>query len=297
MDTAVAIKDELIRDMIFTFRNVQVMIDADLAILYGVETKVLNQAVKRNFSRFPEGFRLQLSKAEKMELVTNCDRFSTLKHSTSLPYAFSEQGVAMLSAVLRSERAIQTSIRIINAFVEMRHYIAANGGMLQRFDTLEKRQLSHEISSDERFEQIFNALEERSITPAQGIFFNGQIFDAYTFAADLVRSANKSIKLIDNYVDDTVLTLFAKRKKGVAVMIYTKTISKQLLLDLQQHNAQHPGVEVKKLTQAHDRFLVIDDAHLYHFGASLKDLGKKWFAFSKMNNMTADVLKRLGGQE
>jgi len=236
METAVAIKDEVIRDMIFTFRNVQVMIDADLAVLYGVETKVLNQAVKRNVSRFPEGFRLQLSKAEKMELVTNCDRFSTLKHSTSLPYAFSEQGVAMLSAVLRSERAIQTSIRIINAFVEMRHYIAANGGLLQRFDTLEKRQLSHEISSDERFDQIFNALEERSITPKQGIFFNGQIFDAYTFAADLIRSAKKSITLIDNYVDDTVLTLFAKRKKGVAVMIYTNTISKQLRLDLQKHN-------------------------------------------------------------
>src|SRR3990167_373020 len=193
---------ENLHGMIITLRGVQVMLDADIATLYGVETKSLNQAVKRNSLRFPDHFRFQLSEAEKKELVTICDRFNNLKHSTALPYAFAEQGVAMLSAVLRSETAIRISIAIMQAFVDMRRFLADNNGLLQRLNNLEMRQLSHEINTDGRFEQIFKALESGNPSPAQGIFFEGQVFDAYVFVNELLREAKRSIVLIDNYIDD-----------------------------------------------------------------------------------------------
>ncbi len=283
------VKKENIQNRIFTFRSVHVMIDKDLAELYQVETKVLNQAVKRNIERFPDIFRFQLNDAEKEELVTNCDRFKRLKHSSVNPYAFTEQGVAMLSAILRSDIAIKVSIQIIQAFVEMKKFIMTNAAVFQRLDNVEKKQ----ILTDQKFDEVFKALENKSLIPKQGIFYNGQIFDAYTLIADVIRSAKKEIILIDNYVDDTVLKQLAKRKKSVKAIIYTKTIDKILKQDLEKHNLQYPKIELKKLTTAHDRFLIVDAKTVYHFGASLKDAGKKWFAFSKLNMDAKDIIDKL----
>jgi len=286
------IKTEDIQDRIFRIRSVQVMIDRDLAEMYQVETKVLNQAVKRNINRFPPLFRFQLNEAEKTELVTNCDRFKKLKHSSVNPYAFTEQGVAMLSAVLRSDIAIKVSIQIMQAFVEMKKFITSNAGIFQRLDNVEKKQ----IITDEKFEQIFKALEDKSTIAKQGIFYNGQIFDAYTLIADIIRSAKKSIILIDNYIDDTVFKQLAKRDKNIKATVYTKTIDKIVKQDLQKHNAQYAKIELKKLTTAHDRFLIIDNKTVYHFGASLKDAGKKWFAFSKLDMDANDILSKINKQ-
>lgn len=277
---------------IYTIRSMQVMLDRDLAELYGVETKVLNQAVKRNITRFPEQFRFQLTQPETDQLVTNCDRFGNLKHSSALPHAFNEQGVAMLSAVLRSETAIQTSIQIIDAFVKMRQFLANNADLFARLDSVEKRQLTHEIKVDEKFEQLFNALEDKNIKPRQGIFYDGQVFDAYAFVCDLIRSAKQRIILIDNYVDESVLTLLSKREKPVSAQILTKTISKALTLDIEKFNRQYPAIDVQTFTSSHDRFFIIDD-DIYHIGASLKDLGKKWFAFSKMDVSAIEMLQRV----
>ncbi len=268
------------------------MLDRDLAELYGVETKVLNQAVKRNIARFPEQFRFQLTRPEADQLVTNCDRFNNMKHSSVLPYAFNEQGVAMLSAVLRSETAVQTSILIIDAFVKMRQFLANNADLFMRLEGVEKRQLLHEIKVDEKFEQLFNALEDKSIKPKQGIFFDGQIFDAYAFVCDLIRSATQRIILIDNYVDESVLTLLSKREAAVNAKILTNNIGKALALDIEKFNRQYPAIEVQTFKSSHDRFLVIDD-DIYHIGASLKDLGKKWFAFSKMDVSAIEMLQRV----
>jgi hypothetical protein len=280
---------ENIQNRIFNIRGVQVMIDKDLAELYQVGTKVLNQSVKRNMDRFPAQFRFQLSDKEKTELVTNCDRFANLKHSSVNPYAFTEQGVAMLSAVLRSETAVKVSIRIMQAFVEMRKLVLGNAALFQRLDKVELKQ----IEADQKFEQVFKALESRQPQPDKGIFYDGQVFDAWTFVSGIIRSANQSIVLIDNYIDDTVFTLFGKRKPGVTVTFYTKTISKQLLLDAQKHNTQYEPIEVIQMAAAHDRFLIIDETELYHLGASLKDLGKKWFAFSKMDSGVGNMLNFL----
>ena len=268
---------EEIRSRIYTIRGLQVMIDRDLALLYDVETRTLNQAVKRNSERFPDEYCFQLNDDEfsnwKSQIViSNEDRMGLRKS----PYAFTEQGIAMLSAVLRSETAIKVSIRIINAFVAMRRLIASNAQIFQRLDTLEIKQLE----TDQKIDAVLNAMESKDIQPRQGIFFDGQIFDAYKFVADLIRTAQKSIVLIDNYIDDTVLTHLTKRNKDVKVTIFTKSISKQLALDIKKFNKQYPVIEIKEFKNSHDRFIIIDDKTLYHFGASLKDLGKKWFAFS-----------------
>src|SRR6056297_1186467 len=289
-----------IENRIFTIRGTHVMIDRDIAEMYDVETKVLNQAVKRNLERFPEKFRFQLLQDERNELATNCDRLKKLKHSSVLPYAFTEQGVAMLSAVLNSKTAIQVSLQIMNAFVEMRKFISSNANVFQRLDIIEKNHLQFKSETNQKFDKIFHAIEEKRLKPKQGIFFNGQMFDAYTFTSDLIRSAKKSIILIDNYVDDAVLTLLSKRDENVSTNIYTKNISKQLKLDLKKHNSQYPKIIAHEFKNAHDRFLILDETQLYHFGASLKDLGKKWFAFSRMDSMTDDVLQKLtngGGNE
>jgi ribosomal protein L4 len=221
-----------IQDRIFTIRGVQVMLDRDLASAYDVETRVLNQAVKRNIARFPVSFRFQLTKEELSNLRSQIVTSSFHGGIRYLPYVFTEQGVAMLSAVLKSETAVKVSIKIMQAFVEMRRFMLSNVDMFKKIDCLEVRQLQ----TEKKVDAVLEAIGTHELKSTQGIFYNGQIFDAYTFAADLIRSAKKSITLIDNYVNDTVLTLFAKRKKGVAVMIYTNTISKQLRLDLQKHN-------------------------------------------------------------
>jgi hypothetical protein len=297
------IKADDIQNQNFFFRNQQVMIDRDLAEMYGVETKVLNQAVKRNIERFPDLFRFQLTEKENNELITNCDRFRNLRSQSVtssthggrryLPYAFTEQGVAMLSAVLRSNTAIKVSIQIMQAFVEIKKFIATNAGIFQRLENIEKK---HFIA-DEKFEKIFKALENKELIPNKNIFYNGQIFDAYTLIADIIRSAKKSIILIDNYIDDTVFKQLAKRKKKVKAVIYTQTINKIVKQDLQKHNAQYPKIEIKKLITSHDRFMIIDDKTVFHFGASLKDTGKKWFAFSKLEMAAIDILEKLKGAE
>ena len=206
-----------------------------------------------------------------------------------MPYAFTEQGVAMLSGVLKSDTAIRVSIQIIQAFVAMRKFLASNAQIFQRLDIVEKKQ----IEQDKKFEEIFDAIQSKDIKPEKGIFFDGQIFDAYIFVSDLIRSAKHSIVLVDNYIDDSVLTLFSKRNANVTMTIFTREISKQLSLDLVKYNSQYQQIELKKFTQSHDRFLIVDNKEVYHFGASLKDLGKKWFAFSKFDREVFDLLRRL----
>jgi hypothetical protein len=288
MSKELAISQKQIESRIFSIRNNQVMIDRDLAEMYQVEVKRLNEQVKRNIERFPESFRFQLTEDEKNELVANCDRFETLKHSSNNPYAFTEQGVAMLSAVLRSETAIKVSIQIMGAFVEMRKILSNHSGLLQRMEGFERKQ----IETDQKFEQVFKALESKDVIPTQGVFFDGQIFDAYELASKIIRSAKESIMLIDNYIDENALTHLAKKGKGVNALLLTKTISKQLKLDLQKANEQYGGFEAKAFGQSHDRFLIIDGKEVYHLGASLKDLGKKWFAFSKMETQSVDGIMK-----
>ena len=282
--------EQSIESKIFTFRGSQVMIDRDLADLYQVETRVLNQAVKRNQTRFPELFCFQLNDDEFQDwksqvVMSNADKMGLRR----APFVFTEQGVAMLSAVLKSDTAVQISVQIINTFVAMRKAIQGNASIYHRLDYLERKN----TETDQKLEQVFKALESKNEAPSTGIFFDGQVFDAYSFIADIIKQAEKSIIVVDNYVDETVLTLLTKRKKGVQATIYTKTISQQLKLDLAKHNAQYPAIEIKTLADSHDRFLIVDKQTLYHIGASLKDLGKKWFAFSKMNSLVQLILNQL----
>lgn len=282
-----------IESRIMSIRGRQIIIDRDLAELYGVETKRLNEAVKRNKDRFPERFRFQLTKEEMVELVANCDRFNSLKHSAARSYAFTEQGVAMLSTVLRSETAIRMSIRIMDAFVAMRRFMTTNAEIFQRLSTMEYHQLEmqqHQQETDKRIDEVFRRLDEGYAKPKQGVFYNGQIYDAYTFVSDLIKSAKKRIILIDNYVDETVLTLLDKREIGVAAIIYTQQITRHFQLDIDRHNAQYAPIEINTFRLSHDRFLCIDD-NVYHIGASIKDLGKKWFGFSKMEILTPTELE------
>ena len=283
---------ENIENLILNIRGKQVMLDRDLARLYGVETKRLNEAVKRNIERFPERFMFQLTDYEFVELVANCDRFSSLKHSTSFPFAFTEQGVSMLSAVLKSNIAISTSIMIMDAFVAMRHSLISNSKLFNRIENLEHHQLlvmQRQDNTDAKIETLFNALAKHEL-PVEGVFHNGQIFDAYKFATDLIKSAKRSLVLIDNYVDESVLLMLSKRETSVSAKIYTSHFGAALQLDLQRHNTQYPPIEMVHHTTAHDRFLIIDDKEVYHIGASLKDLGKKLFAFSKLNIPPSAIL-------
>jgi phage regulator Rha-like protein len=317
------IKADAITVKIYLIRGMQIMLDRDLAELYGEETKVFNQAVKRNIERFPHEFRFQLDEEEyaslrsqnatsglRSQIVTlnEPENFRSQnaalesgrgKHRKYLPYVFTEQGVAMLSAVLRSETAVAISIQIMQAFVAMRHFVQENALLFKEINQIKTDQLQLKIDTDRKFEQVFNALEAGNEPPKQGVFFDGQIFDAYAFVSKLVRKAKTSIELIDNYVDDSVLTVLSKRKKNVSARIYAKGVSKQLQLDLEKHNAQYPPVEIISFGDAHDRFLILDGKEVYHLGASLKDLGKKWFAFSKIEKDALTVvgkLENLGGR-
>ena len=278
-----------IENRIFNLRGEPVMIDRDLADMYQVETKVLNQAVKRNIERFPEQFRFQLNNTEKNELVTNCDRFTNLKHASTNPYAFTEQGVAMLSAVLRSAVAIEVSIQIMNAFVQMRKTIGNNLSLLQLSEDFKQ----HKLETDSKFEQVFKALEAPEIEHKQGIFFNGQTYDAYDFINTLIKIAKQQIILIDNYIDDTVITQLTKKKKNVEVLLLSKTLSKKLQLDIEKANTQYPTFTAIPFAESHDRFLILDQKEVYHIGASLKDLGKKWFAFSKLETSSVTILNQI----
>ena len=284
-----------IENLILDIRGQQVMLDRDLANLYGVDTKVLNQAVKRNIERFPVRFRFQLSDLERDKLVTNCDRLQMLKHSNVNPFVFTEQGVAMLSTVLRSKTAINVSIQIMDAFTAMRQFIASNAQIFQRLDVMEQNQLAivaHQTETDHKLEEVFRRLDSGNVQPHQGIFYDGQIFDAYTFINDRIREATTHIILIDNYIDDSVLTILSKRADKVTATVYTKKPSAQLQLDIQKHNAQYPPIEIVEFDRSHDRFLCIDET-VYHLGASIKDLGKKWFAFNRMEMQTSELLQKM----
>jgi hypothetical protein len=280
-----------IRSKIYTIRDMQVMLDEDLAELYNVKTKVLNQAIKRNIERFPQNFMFQISYCELQSLRSQIVTSKNLRGGRRyLPHVFTEQGVAMLSGILNSGTAVQISIQIMSAFVAMRRFISSNGKIFHRLDIVERKQIEH----DKKFDQIFDAIQSKGIKPEKGIFFDGQVFDAYKFVSDLIRQADKSIVLIDNYIDDSVLTLFSKRNKNVQVTMFTKEISRQLSLDLAKYNSQYLPIEIKEFKQCHDRFLIIDNEEVYHFGASLKDLGRKWFAFSKFNKEAFNLLDKLG---
>ena len=265
------------------------MLDKDLADIYGVKAIRLREQVKRNINRFPEDFMFRLSDNEVNFLLSQNAIPSKKQLGGHNPLVFTEQGVSMLSAVLKTPFAVEVSVKIIRAFVEMKQFMTMNAGFFQRLDKVEQKLLFH----DKSLEKLFKALENKTLKPKQGIFFNGQVFDAYKFISDLIRSANQSIILIDNYIDDTVLTHLTKRKKDVKTIIFTKNIPKQLKLDVEKHNAQYNPIDLKILKNAHYRFLIIDEKEVYHIGASLKDLGKKWFAFSKMDISSVKILDKL----
>ena len=285
-----------IEERIFTIRGKQVMIDKDLALLYGVETKRLNEQVKRNIERFPEDFMFQLT-MEEHQLIACIDLKSQIATSSwggsrKLPYAFTENGIAMLSSVLRSETAIAVNIKIMRTFTQIRKSVYRESNLLNRVELIEynlsdMRKLL--IETTDKVDSVFNSMKDTSSLPVQGIFFDGQIFDAYTFVADIIRKASRRIILIDNYIDDTVLTLLDKRSPNVDAVIYTGNLSKNLKLDISRHNSQYATIEVRTFTKAHDRFLIIDN-DVYLIGASIKDLGKKWFGFTLMENTDADEM-------
>ena len=278
-------EDVDIAKLIVVVRGQQVLIDRDIAMLYKVETKVLNQKVKRNVARFPERFRFQLTKLEMQELVTNCDRFKNLKHSSSPPYAFTEQGISMLSAVVTSQKAVDTSIRIMDAFVGMRRYLAANAHIFQRLDRVERQQIESKLwmeQTDDKINTILSKMDEQSpkLLPEQ-IFPTGCVWDAWAYVSDLLRSAKQRIVLIDNFVDDRVLSLLDKRTEGVEATIHSRYYE-PFQTDLKKHNEQYREIQFVQLPQKnHDRFLIIDE-DVYLLGASVKDMGVGMCAVTKM---------------
>jgi hypothetical protein len=280
----------IIENKIYELRGIPIMLDDDLAILFQVETKILNKSVKRNIERFPNHYMFQLTIEEwnnlRFQIGTSSETYGGRRF---IPYAFSEQGVAMLSAILRSDIAIKVSLQIMDAFVSMRKLLQSNILLEYRLSQVEFKHLE----TEQKFNQIFKALESKDSLPQQGIFFEGQIFDAYMFISNIIRSAQNSIVLFDNYIDDSVLTQLDKRDKTVSAVIYTQQVDKKLQLDIQKHNSQYAPIEIKVIKTIHDRFLMIDEIDVYHIGASLKDAGKKWFAFSKLNDFAPQILNRL----
>ena len=267
-----------IQNRIFTIRGVQVILDSDLAEMYQVPTGRINEQVKRNLERFPDDFMFQLSISEWQNLKSQ-NAIASWGGRRTRPFVFTEQGVSSLSGILKSDVAVKVYITIIRAFVEMRKFMIHKAAIFQRIENVEQKQLQADLKID----HILSALEDKSISPKQGVFFNGQIFDAWIFISQLVKSAERSLILIDNYVDESVINLFLKRKEGVAAEIYTANLTATLKTDLEKHNKQYSPIDIKVYRNAHDRFLIIDEKHVYHIGASLKDLGKKLFGFSKMN--------------
>lgn len=289
-----------IKNLIYVIRNQQVMIDSDLAVLYQVETGRLNEAVKRNISRFPERFRFQLTKEEYVNLksqsaISSLNRNgNTYGGRRTLPYAFTEQGIAMLSTVLRSEIAIQTSIRIMDTFVEMRRFIANNALLFERISNVELKQLEYQKQTDEKLEQIFEYISEHE-EASQKVFFDGQIYDAFSLIVSLMQKAEKEITLIDGYVDVGTLNLLSKKNENVSVTIYTQKRTRLSKTDVENFNAQYPTLEVKYTKVFHDRFLILDRETAYHVGASLKDAGKKCFGINLIQDagIIKDILQRL----
>jgi len=280
-----------IEPLIRLVRGQQVILDSDLAMLYGVETKRLKEQVNRNMSRFPDDFMFKLTMEEYGSLRSQIATSNKRGGTRYMPYAFTESGIAMLSSVLHSDIAIEVNIRIMRAFTAMRHIMSASAQVLQRLSTIEYHQIEsdkHIVETNLRIDEVFRRLDQGA-KAKQGLFFEGQIYDAYVFVSDLIKSAQIRIVLVDNYIDESVLTLLDKRKDGVEAKIYTKRITSQLSLDLSRHNAQYAPIDILEYTHSHDRFLIVDDT-VYHIGASLKDLGNKLFAFSQMQELGADEL-------
>ena len=291
--------DDIIKSRIFTIRGVQVMLDRDLAGLYGVPTKVLNQAVKRNIERFPNHFMFQLEKIDIASLRVQMDmpyvdtslrsQIVTLnngqgRHLKYMPYAFTEQGIAMLSAVLKSEIAIVVSIRIMDVFVAMRKALASIAPILVRLDNVERRQITDQSRNEERFDTIFKAMDGGEFPP-QKVFFDGKHYEAYSFAKKLVRKAAKSILLVDGYCDDVTLDILSAKRGCVRVTIATVAKTPITETAIAKFNKQNPTLEVVHTGKFHDRFLILDGKELYHFGASLKNLGRNYCAVTKMDSM------------
>lgn len=301
MQVSTSFMNSDVAKMIKIIRDKQVLLDRDIAALYGVETRRINEQVKRNIERFPEEFCFQLTPLEIPECLKS--QIATLNnsgnqrglHVKKMPYVFTEQGVAMLSSVLHSPSAVRVSIEIMKAFVEMRHYLLENGGLVKRLSNMEKVVLNQEtkiLDHDRKLDAVFEAMDRGEIK-AKGLFYNNQEFDAYVFVCNLIRKANEKIVLVDNYVNESVLTMMLKRKEGVSVTIYTKTDSPIFKLDMQKFNAQYKEypLSVLPVNGVHDRFLFVDN-FAYHFGASLKDLGKKTFFFTRENFTLEEVLKK-----
>ena len=275
-----AIED--IKNLIYTIRGKQVMMDSDVANIYHCETKYVNRVVKRNIERFPEEFCFQLNENEFE--VLRC-QFVTLnengrgQHRKYLPYVFTEQGIAMLSALLKSDIAVSVSVNIMKAFIEMRKFLMLNGQVFERLTSVEHKLLEH----DKRFDEVFNQLQlEENIK--QRIFFDGQIYDAYSIIIDIIKKANKKILIIDNYIDDSVLKMLTKKKNNVEVVILTSNKSNIQNIDIQKFNKEYPILKIAKTNKFHDRFIVLDNEEMYHLGASIKDLGRKCFGINKIED-------------
>ena len=289
------VEDMPIARQILVIRDKQVMLDRDLATLYGVETKRINEQVKRNKELFPEDFCFQIDKSEFKELVANCDRFNKLKHSSSRSFAFTEQGIAMLSSVLKSETAIRVNIAIMRAFVAARQILMQNGGLVNRLSNVESKMLEQDsrlLEHDHKIDTIFEAMD-RGELKSKGLYYNNQVFDIYVFVCGLIKQAKRRIVLVNRYVDEKVLAMMLKRAEGVSVTIYTYDKSKVFEVDLATYNAQYADCPLKILPSygMHDRFLFVDDT-AYHFGASLKDLGTNTFFFTKEDFTLEEVLKK-----
>ena len=287
-----------IEKLIYIIRDKQVMVDSDLAMLYQAETGALNRAVKRNIKRFPEDFRFQLT-AEEYENLKCQSGISSLNENgyggrRTLPYVFTEQGISMLASVLHSDAAVNVSIGIMRAFVEMRRFIANNALLFERISNVELKQLEYQKQTDEKLEQIFEYISEHE-EASQKVFFDGQIYDAFSLIVSLIQKAEKEITLIDGYVDVGTLNLLAKKNDGVSVTVYTHQRTRLSNMDVQNFNAQYPALEVKYTSVFHDRFLILDRKTAYHIGASLKDAGKKTFGITLINDesITKDILQRL----
>ena len=273
---------EEIQNLIYTIREKQVMLDSDVANLYHYETKFINLTVKRNIERFPDSFCFQLTEKEMESLRL---QFATLnkkgrgQHRKYLPYVFTEQGIAMLSGLLRNDIAVQVSINIMNAFVKMRHFLKDNGQLFERVTTLEYQQ----IENNKKFDLVFDKLQEKQIEK-QRIFFDGQIYDAYSLIIEIIKKAENKITIIDNYIDDSILKMLSKKQDNVNVILLTSNKSNIQNIDIQKFNKQYPTIKLAHTNAFHDRFIIIDEKELYHLGASIKDLGKKCFAINKIEN-------------
>ena len=274
------ISNEEIKNLIYTIRGKQVMLDSDVARLYHYETRRINETVKRNSERFPIEFCFQLTSQEYEFLKS---QFATSKirgGKQKLPYVFTEKGILMLSGLLKNEVAIEVSIKIIEAFVEMRKFLSVNEQLFERLTNVEYRILEH----DKKFDKIFDQLQHDE-NIKQKIFFEGQIYDAYSLIIDIIKKANKKILIIDNYIDDSVLKMLTKKNMNVEVVILTSDKSNIEKIDIQKFNKEYPILKVAKTNKFHDRFIVIDNKDMYHLGASIKDLGKKCFGINKFEDM------------